>query len=145
MPWWTWFVGGLVLLLFELVTPGGFYFVFFGVAGICVGLLAALGVGPDWLLVLIFSVLSVGSLLLFRGPLLRRLGGDRAQAPAHAVDSLVGAVVVLMEDVPAHGTGKAELRGTGWSVQNAAAEALAAGRRCIVVRVEGLKLVVRPE
>jgi len=50
-----------------------------------------------------------------------------------------------MEDVPAHGIGKAELRGTGWSVENAAAEALAAGRRCVVVRVEGLKLVVRPE
>ncbi|HMI93264.1 MAG TPA: NfeD family protein [Polyangiales bacterium] len=145
MPWWSWFVGGLVLLLFELVTPGGFYFIFFGVAGISVGVLAALGVGPDWLLVLIFSVLSVGSLLLFRGPLLRRLGASRGQEPKHAVDSLVGAVVVLMEDLPANGIGKGELRGTGWSVQNAAGEALAIGRRCVVLRVEGLKLVVRPE
>jgi membrane protein implicated in regulation of membrane protease activity len=143
MPSWIWFVGGLVLLLFELMTPGGFFFVFFGIAGLSVGALAMLGVGPDWLLLLVFSLLSVGSLLLFRGPMLRRL--SPAKGPEHAVDSLVGSVVVLMEDVPANGTGKAELRGTGWSVQNLADEALAVGRRCVVVRVEGLKLVVRPE
>ena len=143
MAWWIWFVGGLLLLVFELVTPGGLFFLFFGIAGLSVGVLAAIGVGPDWLLLLVFSVLSVASLLLFRGPLLRRLKASKG--PEHVVDSLVGAVVVLSEDVAAHGIGKAELRGTGWNVENAGSEALAAGRRCVVVRIEGLKLVVRPE
>jgi membrane protein implicated in regulation of membrane protease activity len=143
MPWWIWFVGGLVLLLIEMITPGGFFFLFFGVAGLIVGVLSALGVGPDWVLWLLFSVLSVGSLLLFRGPLLRRIK-DRHDAE-RPVDSLVGAVAVLTEDLAGHGTGKAELRGTVWNVQNAVNEALTTGRACVVVRVDGLKLVVRPQ
>jgi inner membrane protein len=143
MPWWIWFVGGLFLLLLELVTPGVLFFLFFGVAGLAVGVLAVLGVGPDWLLLLIFSGLSVLSLLVFRGPLLRRLKSDK---PAERqIDSLVGVVVVLSEDIAAHAIGKAELRGTSWNVENASDAALAAGRRCVVVRLEGLKLVVRPE
>jgi membrane protein implicated in regulation of membrane protease activity len=143
MPWWIWFVGGLSLLLIEMITPGGFFFLFFGVAGLIVGLLSALGVGPDWVLLLLFSAMSVTSLLLFRGPLLRRLKGG--QDGERVVDSLVGAVAVLTEDLAGNGQGKAELRGTSWTVQNAASEALEAGRRCVVVRVEGLKLVVRPQ
>jgi regulator of protease activity HflC (stomatin/prohibitin superfamily) len=34
MGWWIWIVLGLVLLLGELVTPGGFYILFFGVGAI---------------------------------------------------------------------------------------------------------------
>jgi membrane protein implicated in regulation of membrane protease activity len=143
MPWWIWFVGGLLLLLIEMITPGGFFFLFFGVAGLIVGVLSALGVGPEWVLWLLFSVLSVGSLLLFRGPLLRRIK-DRHDA-GRPVDSLVGAVAVLTEDLAANGSGKAELRGTVWNVQNAVNEALASGSRCVVVQVDGLKLVVRPQ
>ena len=143
MPWWIWFASGLVLLLIEMITPGGFFFLFFGVAGLVVGLLSALGVGPDWVLWLLFSAMSVTSLLLFRGPLLRRIKGG--QDGGRAVDSLVGAVAVLTEDLAGNGVGKAELRGTVWNVQNADGEALASGRRCVVVRVEGLKLLVRPQ
>lgn len=143
MTWWIWILAGLGVLLLELITPGGFYFLFFGAAALVVGVLAGLGIGPDWLLWLVFSVLSVGSLLVFRGPLLRKL--KAGESGAHAVDSLIGQSVVITEDAAAGGLGKAELRGTVWNVQNAGAEPLAVGRRCRVLRVDGLKLVVQAE
>jgi membrane protein implicated in regulation of membrane protease activity len=100
-------------------------------------------VGPDWVLWLIFSVGSVGSLLAFRSPLLRFMKArEGASTP---VDSLVGVQVVLSDDVPPHGQGKAELRGTVWNVENAGDTALSRGQRCRVARVEGLKLVVQAE
>ena len=144
MAWWIWILAGLAVLLLELLTPGGFYFLFFGSAALVVGAIAGLGVGPDWVLWLVFSVLSVGSLLAFRGPLLRKLGPQAGEA-AHAVDSLVGQSVVITEDAAAGGLGKAELRGTVWTVQNAGGATLAVGQRGRVTRVDGLKLVVVAE
>jgi membrane protein implicated in regulation of membrane protease activity len=144
MDWWIWLLGGLALLVIELATPGGLFFMFFGAAALVVGVMAGLGLGgPDWLQFLIFSVLSVGSLLLFRGPLLRRLAAREPKDVSGA--KLKGSVAVVTEDVPPHGIGKAELRGTLWSVQNAAARELRKGERCTVERVEGLMLIVHPE
>lgn len=141
MDWWIWLLGGLALLLIELATPGGLFFLFFGVSALLVGALAGFGIGPDWLQFVVFSVLSVGSLLLFRGPLLARM---RASTPAARVDDLTGETAVLVEPLPPHTVGKAELRGSVWNAQSVVEHALPKGQRCQVERVEGLKLWLRP-
>lgn len=142
MTWWVWLLVGLGLLGFEVLTPGGFFMLFFGLAALVVGALAGSGLtGPGWLQWLLFSMLSVGSLLVFRRPLLAWL-----QSPeATAVTSLVGDVAVLLGDLPPGAVGKAELRGTAWSVRHDGPDTLARGRRCRVDRVDGLTLHVRPE
>jgi membrane protein implicated in regulation of membrane protease activity len=43
MAWWIWVLGGLVLLVAEVTTPGGFFAIFFGAGAILVGVLKALG------------------------------------------------------------------------------------------------------
>jgi membrane protein implicated in regulation of membrane protease activity len=142
MAWWLWFLAGFALLLLELVTPGTLFFIFFGVSAFVVAALDGLGMEP-WAQFLVFGTLSIVSLLTFRSPLMRRL---KLRTPeGHSVDAIAGEVVTLTEDLPALGTGKAELRGTVWLVENAAAQALEKGRRCRVQRVAGLKLVVAPE
>ena len=40
LGWWAWFILGAVLLALELMTPGGFFLLFFGAAAIVVGTLA---------------------------------------------------------------------------------------------------------
>jgi len=71
MSWWMWLAGGLVLMVAELATPSGFYLLFFGLGAFGVALLAGAGVltatGPQ---LLAFTVLSLTSLVLFRGPVL---------------------------------------------------------------------------
>ena len=142
MAWWVWLVLGLVLLGAEVLTPGGFFVLFFGLAALVVGALDGLGVGgPDWLQWLLFSVLSIGSLVLFRRRLVERLRGPEGRD----VDAFVGEVAVLLEDLPPGAVGKAELRGTAWSARHEGPETLPRGRRCRVQRVEGLMLFVQAE
>jgi membrane protein implicated in regulation of membrane protease activity len=97
MAWWVWLLVGLGLLGFEMLTPGGFFILFFGLGALVVGTLAGLGLTePVWLQWLLFSLLSVGSLLLFRRRLLAWL-----QSPeATAVASPIGDVAVLLADLP---------------------------------------------
>lgn len=141
MLWWFWIVLGLALVALELVTPGGFFVIFFGIGALTVGALVLIGlVEPVWLQWLLFPVVAVVTLRLFRQPLLGRM-----RVPEHVVDSLVGEVAVVAGDIPPGGHGRAELRGTSWNARNAGATTLAAGRRCRVVAVEGLMLDLREE
>jgi hypothetical protein len=144
MAWWLWILFGVLLLAVEILVPGGFFVLFFGVAAALVGILVAVGLADAaWVQWLLFSIVSVASLLLFRGPLLARL--RPSPTPGPAVEGYVGEVAVLLDDLPAGAVGKAELRGTPWSVRSDEAHVLARGQRCRVVRVEGLLLWVRPE
>ena len=69
MAWWLWLLLGLVLAALELASTGGFYLIFFGVSAMFIGLMAAIGLGgPLWLQWLVFTILSVVLLLVFRRP-----------------------------------------------------------------------------
>jgi membrane protein implicated in regulation of membrane protease activity len=141
MLWWHWILVGLVLAGLELLTPGGFFIVFFGAGGIVVGALALAGIaGPLWLQWLLFSVISVGALLLLRAPLQRRMAGSPRD-----VDALVGEVAFPTDDIAPGAVGRAELRGTTWNARNVDAVALARQQRCTVTRVDGLMIAIRAE
>jgi len=142
MIWWLWIVLGLVLIALELATPGGFFVIFFGVGALAVGGLVLLDVvRAIWAQWLLFPLIALVSLRLFRQPLLgyMRVGQD------HDVDSLVGEVAVAVGDIRPGQHGKAELRGSSWSARNVDTSTLAAGQRCRVVAVQGLMLDLRQE
>lgn len=144
MTWWYWMLVGLVLLGAEMVTPGGFYILFFGLAALAVGTLAGVGlVQEEWLQWLLFSGLAVLSLLVFRGPLLAWIKMQEVETPA--VDSMGGETAIPLEDLAPGGTGKAELRGTTWTAHNAGPALLKKSQRCKVERVEGLTLWITAE
>jgi inner membrane protein len=144
MIWWYWMLLGLVLLGVEMVTPGGFYILFFGLAALIVGSLTGLGLTEaEWFQWLLFSGLAILSLLVFRGPLLARLKKQDKDLPA--VDTLAGESAIPREDLAVSGTGKAELRGTTWTAHNAGATPLVKGQRCKVERVEGLTIWISAE
>jgi membrane protein implicated in regulation of membrane protease activity len=139
MIWWHWLLLGMALLAAEMMTPGGFYLLFLGLAAMAVGALTGFElVEHGWVQWLLFSMLSITSLLLFRGPLLARI---KSRVPKGLdVDSLVGENAVPLEDIPQGGSGKAELRGTAWSVRNAGTAVVVKGQRARVTRVDGLTL-----
>jgi membrane protein implicated in regulation of membrane protease activity len=143
MAWWIWVLGGLILLVLEVATPGGFFAVFFGAGAILVGVLKALGWdGPAWAEWLVFTILSLVALGLFRKPLMRRFnlsGGKKT------VDRMEGERALVTEEVAPGGVGKAEMRGTPWTARTAGESVLAKGQRCRVERVEGLTLWLRAE
>jgi membrane protein implicated in regulation of membrane protease activity len=141
MSWWHWVVAGTVLILVELMTPGGLFALFFGIAAFAVGVLSALGIaGPLWLQWSLFALLS----LLLVGVVRRRLRGSLAARGA-PMDSVVGELAVLLEDLPPGGMARAELRGSTWNARSGSDAPLPRGQRCRVERVEGLTLWLRPE
>jgi hypothetical protein len=146
MAWWAWILLGFFLLLAELLTPGGFYLLFFGTGALIVGVLVLLQVGgPSWLQLLLFSALSTAAVVLFRRPLVQRFGGRAApQGTSEDTDSLVGESAVAMETIAAGDMGRVEMRGSSWRARNLGERPLASGQRCTVERVQGLMLEVRP-
>jgi membrane protein implicated in regulation of membrane protease activity len=143
MTWWYWLALGLVLIALEMVSSGGFYIIFFGVAAVVVAGLAGTGLTEaSWVQWLLFSVLSIASLVLFRNPLMRTLN---LGAGAADIDTLAGETGTALEDMSVGANGRVELRGTTWSARNAGSTPLARGHRCVVVRAERLTLLVKPE
>jgi membrane protein implicated in regulation of membrane protease activity len=142
MSWWIWMVIGLALAALELAGAGGFFVIFFGVGAVVVGLVVLAGAAPQtWLQWLLFPILALVSLRLFRRPLMDRMGIREG----HDVDSLVGQIAVPDSSIAPGTHGRAELRGTTWSARNVGETALAAGQRCRVVAVHGLMLDLRSE
>ncbi|HEY0787483.1 MAG TPA: NfeD family protein [Thermoanaerobaculia bacterium] len=143
MPWWLWILAGFLLFGLEALSTG-LHIAFFGFGAIVVGILVGLGLGgPLWVQLLLFSVISVASLGLLRKPLLKAFKLDRGGPDE--VDTLVGEAAEASEPIDPHGRGKAELRGTTWTAQNLSDQPLARGARCVVERVEGLTLFIKPE
>ena len=143
MTWWHWLALGLILVALEMAASGGFYVIFFGVAAIAIGGLHLFGLaGPAWFQLMLFSALSVGSLLLFRNPLLRLMKLD---TPGEDVDSLVGETAIPAEEIGPGAVGRAELRGTVWSARNVGSTPLSRGQRCRVVRVDRLMIFIESE
>ena len=143
MTWWYWLVLGLLLIALEMVSAGGFYIIFFGVAAVIVAGLAGSGlVETNWIQWLLFSALSVASLVLFRNPLMRTLNLGQGAAD---IDTLAGETGTALEDMSAGANGRVELRGTTWSARNTGSTPLPRGHRCVVVRAERLTLLVKPE
>jgi inner membrane protein len=142
MEWWMWLALGLVLVVAELATPSGFFIIFFGVAALTVGILAGLNMaGTTWVQWLLFSVLSIAYVLVFRG----RLQTKVQIPPPHDVDSLIGGLAIVQERLLPGVVGRVELRGSMWSARNTSQVTLDAGQRARVASVDGLTLTVIPE
>ena len=138
MAWWMWVVLGVVLLVVEFSTPGGLFALFFGIGAFVVAIAAALEAPPvvQWTL---FTVVSLVLLVTLRNMLLQKLHA-KGGGP---IDTLVGEQAVVLEDVPASGEGKAELRGTPWTARSEGGVALSRGTACRVTRVDGLTIWLR--
>ena len=141
MTWSAWVIFGLGLLVFEILTPGGFFTVFFGLAAFVVAVLVRLGLldsgSFQWLL---FAVLGTVLIVVLR-PLVRR----RFETNTPKVDQLVGETAIALEELDGNGRGKVELRGASWSAVYAGAGRIGKGDRLRVTKVDGLSLMVEKE
>ena len=137
-----WLAAGLVLVVAELATPGGFVIIFFGIAALVVGILGLLGaVTSPSLQFLLFSVLAVGSLAILRS----RLKSKLKTPDSATVDSLIGDLAIPQERLSPGVVGRVEVRGSSWSARNTSSVTIDAGQRARVAGVDGLTLAVVPE
>ncbi len=140
-PEWLWLIGGVLLLIAELIAPG-FFLVFIGGAAIATGLAA--------LLLPLSLPLQLASFALLAF-LAVRIGGRRAYSMRYEhssdpllndrVGRLLGRVVVVVEPVDSNG-GRVRVGDGEWSARGGPA---AVGERVRIVDFDGNCLKVEPE
>ena len=139
-PGWLWLIGGVVLLIAEIIAPG-FFLVFIGAAAIATGIFAllfGLGVAPQLALFALYALLAVligrrfyaNSTPDSADPLLN----DRAAR-------LVGKVVTVVAAVDDH-SGRVRVGDSEWSARGGPA---AAGERVRITGVDGNCLIVEAD
>jgi len=141
--WWSWVIGGAILLGSELVfVDAQFYLVFVGCSAIVVGVIAgAMPTLPEWAQWAIFAALAIISMVAFRSRLYDRV---RGRAPA-VRSGPAGEVLTLPAGLLPGQTCQTEHGGTFWTVRNDSDVAIAPGARAKIAQVQGLVLSVRPE
>jgi len=140
-PAWLWLIGGVVLLIAELIAPG-FSLIFIGAAGIATGLVSLAFGLPVTLQLATFAILAF---------LAARIGGRRFYASRYDYTAdpllndraarLLGKVVVVVQPVDSHG-GRVRVGDSEWSARGGPA---APGERVRIVDIEGNCLKVEPE
>ena len=143
MQWWAWVAVGAILLGSELAfVDAQFYLVFLGIPALIVGFLGVSGwIIAIWLQWIVFAGLAALSMVAFRRRIYDRLRRNLPlmnQGPA-------GETVVLPDVLPPGETCRVEFRGSSWSALNGGLNAIAAGGRARIERVDGLTLVVHGE
>lgn len=142
MPWWAWIAAGLLLVAAELAVPLDFWLLFVGASALVVGLVELAGVslslGGELLLV---GGLAAAGAAIYQGAVKPRLAAREGED----VDALVDSGAVALVALAPGAAGYVELRGTRWAARNTGGDAVEAGDRCVVERVDGLTLYVRRE
>lgn len=137
----TWAVAGLLLIIADVVF-GTFYMLFIGAAALITALLVWLKVLPNesvqWL---VFAVISIASVILFRKKLVTAFGKDGADKYVeHA-----GQKVNVLEAIPAHGIGKVTYKGSQWQAKTQDGTALEANSQAEIVTMDGIILIVKAD
>ncbi len=138
MPWWGWMIIGAILLGSELLgVEAAFYLFFLGVAAILTGLVELAGVGLElWMQWILFSIISIVLMVLFRKKLYAKLRGQGV-----GYETGPAGEIVTVKDALAPGqSGRMSYRGTQWTIVNDSDEDFVAGQRVRISHVDGLKL-----
>ncbi|WP_334108905.1 NfeD family protein [Methylobacillus sp.] len=141
-PLWIWGILGLALIALEMLT-GTLYILWFGIAALCLALLTYLlpALGTAWQL-LLFAVLSLGSLAVWK-QFYRREKDDSSIGQSRGEE--IGRIGIITESVSPRHNGRIEfVQGVLGSRQwiAIANEEIEAGVDAIVVAVEGNRLRV---
>src|SRR4051794_30742641 len=137
-PGWLWLIGGVLLLVAEVIAPG-FFLVFVGAAAIATGLFTVLfdlGTAPQLALFVLYALVAV--------MLGRRFYANRPSNNPLLNDPttrLVGKVVTVVAAVDEH-VGRVRVGDGEWSARGGPA---AVGERVRITGVDGNCLIVEAE
>jgi membrane protein implicated in regulation of membrane protease activity len=136
-PGWLWLIGGVVLLILEVIAPG-FFLVFIGAAAMATGLFTVLfnlGLAPQLALFALYAVIAV---LFGRRFYAKRAVDSTDPLLNDRVGRLVGKTVTVVTAVDDHG-GRVRVGDSEWSARGGPAEV---GERVRITGVEGNCLTV---
>lgn len=134
-----WLIVGLVMLVAELLSVA-LVFVFFAIGGLITAILSFSGlVSSLEMQVITFSAVSLLSLVVLRKHA-RRLLDNRGKAFEYS--EFVGETAMVIREIPVEGEGKIYYRGAEWKATSIHHALIAAGSKVVIVKTEGIVLVV---
>lgn len=139
-PGWLWLIGGVLLLIAEVIAPG-FFLVFIGAAAIATGLFALLFTLSLPLQLALFALYALLAVMVGR----KVYAGTATESSDPLLNDraarLVGRVVTVVEPVDSH-NGRVRVGDSEWSARGGPA---AAGERVRIIGIVGNCLTVEPE
>ncbi|MEO7787494.1 MAG: NfeD family protein [Sphingomicrobium sp.] len=137
-PGWWWAIGGILLLIAEVVAPG-FFLIFVGVAALATGAFTLLlGLGVEAQLVL-FALYTTVAVLAGQRFYARPRGGHSPKLNDRPAQ-LAGRRVAVTQAIDADG-GRVRVGDSEWNARGGPA---AVGEMVVIRRVEGSCLIVDP-
>ena len=136
----VWSIAIVAFLVMEGMTAG-LVTIWFAVGSLA-ALLSSLFGAPVWLQLVWFFVISVAAVILTR-PLARKYLNSKTQATN--ADMYVGKECMVLEEINnVAGTGAVKVAGKVWTARSADGDIIPEGSRAEAIRIEGVKLIVKP-
>jgi membrane protein implicated in regulation of membrane protease activity len=137
-----WFFIGLILLLFELFTPGFFIF-FFGLGAWITALVCLIGEPSLNIQIVIFALTSVITLVGLRRIIKKRLFYNDEDKSAEVEDEFTGKEGIAINDFGSGKSGKVSFKGTTWASESRSE--IRQGQKVIIIQKDSFKLIVEPK
>lgn len=141
-PVTIWLLCGVIGIGLELIVPG-LIVVFFGcgavLTGLCLWLFPTM---PIELQLIVFGVISVVSLLVFRKMLKKKFFQKTTNSTDELADEYVGKQAVALSDFE-NGRGKVEFKGTGWEATSS--DEIHKGDTVLIISHESITLQVQKQ
>ncbi|MDD3716100.1 MAG: NfeD family protein [Candidatus Marinimicrobia bacterium] len=136
-----WFLIGLAMMLLEFAIPG-LIVIFFGAGAWVLAILTAIFPSMAlWVQLMLFTVISVASLLLLRRQLKKHFFSDHEGAESEGLDDYIGRKAIV-EKAFVKGEGKVLYRGTSWDAF--ADEDIPEGTPVRIIDKDSIRLKVEP-
>ena len=139
-PGWLWMIGGILLLIAEVIAPG-FFLVFVGAAALATGAFTLLFGLPLALQLILFTVYALVAVLIGRKVYANRATNSSDPLLNDRRARMVGKSVMVIEAVDQH-SGRVRVGDSEWSARGGPGSA---GTRVRITGVEGNCLLVEPD
>ena len=139
-PGWLWLIGGVLLLILEVIAPG-FFLVFIGAAAMATGLFTVLFDLGTSLQLALFALYAVIAVMVGRRFYANRTADSTDPLLNDRAGRLVGRVVTVVEAVDDH-NGRVRVGDGEWSARGGPA---AAGEHVRITGIDGNCLKVEAE
>ena len=137
MHWSIWVTGAVILFVFEMLTPGGFFFACLGIGALLTAVCAIL-VQKEWIQWVVFAALSLVSIYTIRPFARKYFLKDETKSN---VDALIGQKAVVTGTIEPPALGMLKIEGETWRAE--ASEKIEKGGMVEITAVEGTRLKVR--
>lgn len=136
---WVWLIVLILMVVVEALTPAALICIWFAVGALASGILALFGV-DFWIQLVVFGVVSVCVLLIFRPLASRYVKNNRV--PTN-YDQYIGKMGVVIKTIEPNEWGMVKIENATWSAKGWQCTRIEAGAKVEVMAIEGVKLIVK--